>query len=63
MVYKDLLICGSCGTSFTAQDRYRKRKLRDPRYHIYYNCTKTRDPNCQEPYITEEKLIKELVKY
>ncbi len=61
--FKDLLICGSCGTSFTAQDKYRKRKFRDPRYHIYYNCTKTRDPNCQEPYVTEEKLIKELIKY
>lgn len=61
--FKDLLICGSCGASFTAEDKYRKRKFRDPKYHVYYHCTKRRDPDCQEPYVTEEKLIKELVRY
>lgn len=53
----------SCGTNFVGEDKYRKRKTRDPVYHIYYHCTKRRDPDCNEPYVTEEKLIKELVRY
>jgi len=38
-------------------------KFRDPKYHVYYHCARKRDPNCQEPYVTEEKLVKELVRY
>lgn len=61
--FKNLLICGSCGTSFTAEDKYRKRKVGDPKYHVYYHCSRKRDPNCPEPYVTEEKLVRELIKY
>ncbi|MCL4354835.1 MAG: recombinase family protein [Patescibacteria group bacterium] len=61
--FKNLLICGSCGASFTAEDKYRKRKIGDPKYHVYYHCSRKRDPECPEPYVTEEKLTKELVKY
>lgn len=61
--FKDLLICGSCGASFIGEDRYRQRKIGDPKYHIYYHCTKRRDPNCKEPYVPEEKLIRELIRY
>lgn len=61
--FKDLLLCGSCGATFIGEDKFRHRKFRDPQYHIYYHCTKIRDPNCKEPYVTEQKLIKELVRY
>lgn len=61
--FRDLLLCGNCGASFTAEDKYRKRKVGDPKYHIYYHCSRRRDPDCPEPYVTEEKLIKELVRY
>lgn len=61
--FKDLLLCGSCGTTFIGEDKNRKRKFREPVYHIYYHCTKRRDPECIEPYVTEQKLIKELVRY
>lgn len=61
--FGNLIVCGSCGASFTAEDKYRKRKVGDPRYHIYYHCARRRDPNCPEPYVTEEKLVKELIKY
>lgn len=29
--FKDLLICGSCGASFIGEDRYRQRKIGDPK--------------------------------
>lgn len=61
--FKGLFLCASCGASIIGEDRYRKRKVEDPVYHIYYHCSKRKDPNCQEPYVTEEKLIKSLNQY
>lgn len=61
--FKDLAVCGSCGAVFVAEDKYRKSKFREPKYHVYYHCTRRRDPDCPEPYVTEEKLVKELVRY
>jgi len=61
--FKDLVVCGSCGAVFVAEDKYRKRKVGEPKYHIYYHCTRRRDPNCPEPYVTEEYLVKALIRY
>lgn len=31
--------------------------------HIYYHCNRVRDYDCEEPYITEEELIRQLITY
>lgn len=61
--FKGLFLCASCGASIIGEDRYRKRKVSDPVYHIYYHCSKRKDETCKEPYLTEEKLIKSLNQY
>ena len=61
--FKELFLCASCGASIIGEDKFRKRKIQDPVYHIYYHCTKRKDETCPEPYLTEEKLIKSLNQY
>lgn len=58
--FKGLFLCASCGASIIGEDKYRKRKVQEPVYHIYYHCSKRKDETCPEPYLTEEKLIKSL---
>lgn len=61
--FKELFKCASCGSLVIGEDRYRKRKYSEPRYHIYYHCTRQKKYGCPEPYITEEKLIKQILRY
>ncbi len=61
--FKDLFKCASCRSLVIGEDRYRKRKYSEPRYHIYYHCTRQKKYGCPEPYITEEKLIKQILRY
>lgn len=61
--FKDLFKCASCGASVVAEDKYRKRKVGDPVYHIYYHCSRQKKYDCAEPYMTEEKLIKQILRY
>lgn len=61
--FKELFKCASCGSLVIGEDRYRKRKHGEPRYHIYYHCTRQKKYGCPEPYITEEKLIKQILRY
>ena len=61
--FKELFKCASCRSLVIGEDRYRKRKYNEPRYHIYYHCTRQKKYGCPEPYITEEKLIKQILRY
>lgn len=61
--FKDLFKCASCGSLVIGEDRYRKRKARPPVYHIYYHCTRQKKYGCPEPYLTEEKLIKQIHRF
>lgn len=62
-VFKDLFKCATCGSSIVAEDKSRKRKALPSVYHIYYHCSRSVNYNCPEPYIAEEKLIKEILRY
>ena len=62
-IYKGILKCASCKSSVIGEERYRKRKYAQPRHHIYYHCSRQKDCNCQEPYATEEKLEKGLLRF
>ncbi|MCD8507533.1 recombinase family protein [Candidatus Woesebacteria bacterium] len=59
--FKTLCICGSCGGGVTAEERYKKLKYGGFNKHIYYHCGRSVDYDCDEPYITEEDLIKQLL--
>lgn len=61
--FKDLFKCASCGANVVGEDKYRKRKQGAPVYHIYYHCSRQKKYECPEPYVTEEKLIKQILRY
>lgn len=53
--------CGTCGSSVTAEERYRKLKGGGYHKHIYYHCRRYLDYDCKEPYIDEDDLIKQII--
>jgi len=59
--FKTLCICGSCGGSVTAEEKYKKLKYGGYNKYVYYHCGRSVDYDCDEPYITEEDLIKQLL--
>lgn len=59
--FKHLCICGSCGASVVGEEKYRELKSGGFRKHVYYHCSRSKDYECNEPYIPEEDLIKQLM--
>lgn len=62
IIFKGLFKCGSCKTNIIGEERFRKRKRAEPRRHVYYHCARQLN-RCSEPYINEEKLIKQILRY
>jgi site-specific DNA recombinase len=54
--FRGLLKCGQCGADITAQDKFKLLKNGEVKRFIYYNCTRRKDPNCPEKYISEPNL-------
>jgi len=54
--FRGLMKCGRCGADITAQEKMKKLKSGEYRRHVYYNCTKRKDPNCKEKYINQTNL-------
>jgi site-specific DNA recombinase len=63
VIFKGLFKCGSCGSNIIGEEKLRKRKNNvPPRRHVYYHCARQLN-HCPEPYISEDKLIKQILKY
>lgn len=62
ITFKGLFKCGSCGSNIIGEEKWRKRKWGDPVQHIYYHCARQMN-KCPEPYISEEKLVKQILRY
>ena len=56
-----LMVCGTCGSGISACEKYKKLKNGTVSKYIYYGCTKSRNLHCDNGYIREEDLIKQLV--
>ncbi len=61
--FKGLFKCASCGSNIVGEDKYRKRKWGEPKYHVYYHCSRQVDYDCPEDYISEEDLVKAFFRY
>jgi DNA invertase Pin-like site-specific DNA recombinase len=59
--FKTLCTCGSCGGGVTAEVKYKKLKYGGYGKYIYYHCGRSVNYDCDEPYITEEDLISQLL--
>ncbi len=62
IAFKGLFKCGSCNSNIIGEEKWRKRKWGEPVKHIYYHCARQLN-KCPEPYISEEKLSKQILRY
>lgn len=60
--FTKLFTCGLCGSSISAQEKYKELKSGTHAKYIYYSCSKAKDRNCKNKYIREEELVSELFK-
>ena len=58
--YTHLIRCGLCGSSVTAEEKFKALKDGTIVRYVYYGCSRTKDHHCPMHYIREEELIKEL---
>ncbi len=59
--FKMLLKCGQCGASITAEEKFKKLINGKFKRHVYYHCTRSVDYDCDQPYITEDDLVRQLL--
>ena len=59
--FRGLCKCGSCGEWITAEEKYKRYKYGRFKKYVYYHCGRHVDYDCDEPYISEEDLIQQLI--
>lgn len=50
-----------CGSSITAQEKFKKLKDGTVTKYVYYGCCRSRDTFCKNKYLREDELIKQLI--
>ena len=60
---KRFLTCGSCGASIVGESKTKTLKNGKQLAFVYYHCSRQVDYACKEPWIREEKLVKELTDF
>jgi len=60
--FTKLMVCGTCGSGITADEKFKKLKDGGVNRHVYYRCTKSKDLNCKNEPINETKLLEQLMK-
>lgn len=57
--FTKMIKCGLCGSSISADEKFKKLKNGSVNRHVYYQCCRSRDRKCTNPAINETDLIKE----
>ena len=60
--FTKMLKCGNCKWGITAEEHCKRLKTGEIRRYIYYHCGKANDLDCDQPYIREVDLMKELLR-
>jgi site-specific DNA recombinase len=60
--FTKLIVCGLCGSTFSAEEKYKQLKDGTVAKYIYYGCGRARDHHCKNVYLREEALIEQLIK-
>ena len=60
--FTKLMLCGSCGSGITAEEKFKKLKDGTSNRYVYYGCTRARDKDCKNGYVREEELITQTMK-
>ena len=58
--YLNLMKCGLCGSTVTAEEKFKVLKDGSIARYVYYGCDRAKDPHCKLRYIREDDLIKRL---
>jgi site-specific DNA recombinase len=58
--FTKLMSCGLCGSSITADEKFKNQKNGNIHRYVYYGCTKHNDKQCKCGYINEDNLIEQL---
>lgn len=59
--FTKLLSCGLCGSSITADEKFKNQKNGNIHRYVYYGCTKHNDKRCKSGYINEDNLLEQLI--
>ena len=60
--FTKLMVCGLCGSSVSAEEKYKQLKDGTTNKYIYYGCCRSKDRHCKSTYLREEELIGQLVR-
>ena len=60
--FTKLIACGLCGSTFSAEEKYKQLKDGTVAKYIYYGCGRARDLHCKNTYLREEELIEQIIK-
>lgn len=60
--FTKMMQCGSCNSSITAEEKFKKINDGTINRYVYYHCSKGKRVHCEEPYIREENLLEQLLK-
>lgn len=60
--FTKLMICGSCGSGISGQEKYKPLKDGTTARYIYYGCGRSKDHNCKgNKYLREEELVNQII--
>ena len=59
--FTKLMVCGLCGSSISAEEKYKQLKDGTVAKYIYYGCGRSKDRHCKSQYIREEELTEQLL--
>ncbi len=59
--FTKLMICGICGSGITAQEKQKSLVDGSINFYVYYSCCKSKNRECKNPYIREDRLIEQLL--
>lgn len=60
--FTKLIMCGLCGSTFSAEEKYKQLKDGTVAKYIYYGCGRARDLHCKNTYLREEELVEQLIR-
>jgi hypothetical protein len=58
--FTKLIKCGLCGSSITADEKFKRQVNGNVHRYVYYGCSRFHDKDCKCGYIREEELVKQL---
>lgn len=60
--FTKLMVCGTCGSCISAEEKYKPLKDGTSAHYIYYGCGRSKDHHCTgNKYLREEELIEQLL--